>query len=65
MLFLEYKSKVYFFAYNVKVVAKKQKIRKSGWNMGLDANLINPFLAASKNVIAATTGIQTTIGKPC
>ena len=33
--------------------------------MELDANLINPFLAASKDVIATTTGIQTTIGKPC
>lgn len=33
--------------------------------MELDVNLINPFLTASKNVIATTTGIQTTIGKPC
>lgn len=32
--------------------------------MEFDANLINPFLTASKNVIVTTTGMQTTIGKP-
>ena len=32
--------------------------------MSLLVYLINPFLLASKDVITATTGLQTTIGSP-